>query len=206
MERYLYFKDLKSIDDYVTKRIRREIGEGSEGTAYLTKDNMVLKMLDGYAEVDILESQKESIIMQQDYNVSTYLFPKQLLIAYERVQGYLMDFFPNNIIAFADPYNGDINDINIDNLLRAREEMIKDTIILSDNNIVVHDLTFNLLFDNNKLGAIDTLSYYKKSNVTLDENIGCIDYALLHELHFHDKNFMPDYNESLEYNLKRIKK
>ena len=206
MERYKYFENLKSLDDFAKDLIIREIGEGKEGTAYLIKNNLVLKMLDGYCEPYILDSKKDSIIMQQDCDVSSFLFPKQLLISYERVQGYIMDYFPNNILLYADPYNGNINDIDFDILLRAREQMIKDTIKLTDNKIAIGDLTFNLLFDNSRFGAIDTLDYKKDTNVTLEDNIKKIDEAILTELYYHDVKFIPNYDKSIEYNLKRTKK
>ncbi len=143
--------------------------------------------------------------MAEDYNLSMFYLPTSLLIYDQKIVGYESLYFPNNIIKFGAPYNGNIKDMNIPNLLKAREKLIKEARILTKDKIVIMDLTFNLLFDNEKLGAIDTFGYYYDPNVTLDDNIDSIDYAILHELHYHDIRFEQDYDLSVEKNLKRIR-
>ena len=144
--------------------------------------------------------------MAGDYNVTSYYFPEQLLILDGLIVGYISKYFPNNIIKFKAPYNGRIEEINADNLLKAYRMMVKDTKVISRDNIMVYDLAFNLLFDNKNLVAIDTFNYYKDNIPTLNDNLESLDYALLHELHYHDVSFEPNYDKSVEYNLKRIKK
>ncbi len=206
MERYLCFLDNDEFKSYIKNIIKDRVGSGSEGTAYKTIDNKVLKVFNTKYNPRLKYSHKDDIIMAQDYDVSTYLLPEELLFSNGIIAGYITEYFPGNVINFNKPYNSDIKDINFDKLIEAKEKMVQDTTLLTKDNILISDLTFNLLFNNNKLGAIDTFGYYKDSKITLTDNLKQIDYALLKELHFHDFHFCPDYNESLEYNLKRIKK
>ncbi len=205
MERYKCFKNSRDYQSFFESLNPMKIGEGSEGQAFLFSGDKVIKIFNGPSKPNVADEEKETIIMAQDYSVQTFLLPIQLHIYDNKVVGYVSNFFPNNILGFKAPYNGNIFQINFSNLLKAREKMIRDTILLSDNNIAICDLDFNLLFDNRKLVAIDTFDYSIDSNVTLEDNIKQLDRAILRELHYHDISFKPDYKESVEYNLKRVK-
>lgn len=206
MERYKYFVDIHEYREYLTKLKLTSIGRGSEGVAFLTSDGKVLKTFNGVFKPKISEEEKNEIIMAQDFNVSSYLFPEQLLILNGLIIGYISKYFPGNIIKFSAPYNGRIDEIDVDNLLKAYHKMVKDTKIISKDKVMIYDLAFNLLFNNQDLAAIDTFNYFRDNIPTLDENLEVLDCALLHELHFHDIRFEPDYDKSVEYNLRRIKK
>ena len=203
-DRYLYFNNNDEFKAFIKSLKLKGIGQGSEGNAFLTKDKKVIKAFGkkGLKAEDI----KEDIIMVQDYDLPSYYFPFKLLIVDGLIAGYISDYFENNILKFNAPYNGQIKDVDSDRLLEAYYKIKEDTTILSKDNIVVEDLTFNLLFNNKKLGAIDTFGYYKDSNSTLKGNLETLDNALLLELHYHDIKYIPDYEKSIEYNLKRIKK
>ena len=204
IERYRYFNNIYDYRDYLSSIKIKKIGEGSEGEAFLTNDNSVIKVFDDHSKTK--EDTKDDIIMLQDYNIPSYYFPFQLQIVDGLIVSYLCNYFPGNVIKCGAPYNCDINEINIDNLLKAYHRMVKDTEIISKDNIMVYDLAFDLLFNNYKLGAVDTFNYYRDKKSTLEDNLESLDYTLLHELHYHDIRFEPDYNESIEHNLKRIKK
>ncbi len=75
-----------------------------------------------------------------------------------------------------------MKNINIDNLLKAREVFIEDIKEITKFGYKLFELPRNLLFDNKRLVAIDTLDYIKKE-ITLKENIEILDYAILTELH-----------------------
>ena len=211
MERYVYVNsidDLKRINPVVAK-----IGEGSEGEAFLTQNNQVLKVNDGFAPEEILDSDKDKVIMAQDFDLESYLFPKQLYLCDGVVVGYLSNYFGKNIIQFHPSFScHEFKTIDYDKLLEAREKMIEDTRILSKEQINIYDLCFNLLFDGNKLGAIDTIGYYKDPNITFDANVRRIDYSLANELNMHnglysdDPTVKFDPNIPLEENIKRIRK
>ena len=203
MERYKYFIDIHDYRDYLSSLKLRRIGSGSEGVAFLTIDGKVLKTFNNNFKPRVKEEEKDDIIMSQDYNVSSYLFPEQLLILNGLIVGYICEYFPGNVIKFSAPYNGRIEDIDVDNLIGSYHKMVKDTEMISQENILIYDIGFNLLFNNYDLVAIDTFNYYKDNLSTLDDNLEALDDALLHELHFHDIKFKPDYDKSVEYNLKR---
>lgn len=208
MERYVYIdsiNDLKKIHS-----INKKVGEGSEGTAYLTSEKKVLKINNGFEPYEIKDNEKENIIMAQDYNVSSYIFPEQLYICKDIVVGYLQEYFANDILMNGIYKNilfhsHDKIPIDIEKLLIAREKMMKDTKIITEGKIYTFDLCNNLLFDGNRLGAIDTIRYYKDSEITLDKNIENIDYSLLNELDMYDKTLGIDTNKSFDENIKRLK-
>ena len=206
MERYRYFNNIYDYHDYLSSIKLKKLGEGSEGEAFLTRDNKVIKIFGGALKPKIPESDKEEVVMAQDYNLESFCFPEQLQIVDGLIVSYISRYFPNNVLKFSAPYNGKISDIDIDNLLKAYHKMVKDTKTLSKDNIMIYDLAFNLLFNNKDLAAIDTFNYFKDNIPTIEDNLEILDYALLHELHFHDIRFEPDYDKSIEYNLKRIKK
>ena len=207
MERYLEFDNKESLERYVFNMGCIKLGEGSEGLAYRTRDNNIVKISNGVFRNAIDASKKDEIIMKQDFDLESFMFPKQLFISEGVIAGYIADFFPKDLFRFGkiDFTFGSIKDLNINNFTKAREKFIKDAMVLTDAKILLYDLPFNILYDKHKLAAIDTLGYYKDDTISLDEQIKRIDYALLSEIGLYAMDFNPDFDQSYEQNLKRIR-
>ena len=174
------FKNTKEFNTYIEDNKSSILGNGVEGTVYLTKANETIK--DIQANPKIIDY--TDIIMSTELDLLSFLFPTELFIIGDKIVGYKSNYFPNNIIK---KRNGKIEDIDIDALLEAREKFIKDLKVLTEEGYYLYDAAGNILFDNKSLVAIDTLNY-KKKKVPLKRNITSLDNALVCELRKHDSN------------------
>ena len=193
------FKNTNEFNTYINDNKSSVLGNGVEGTVYLTKSNETIKdMQDNPKIIDYT-----NVIMSTDLNLSSFLFPTELFLIGNKIVGYKSNYFPNNIIK---KRNGKIEDIDIDALLEAREKFIKDLKVLTESGYYLYDIAGNILFDNKSLAAIDTLNY-KKKTVPLKRNITSLDNALVCELEKHDKStnifVLDDFNTAIEKIKKR---
>ena len=174
------------------------LGCGAEGCAYQCGKN-VIKVLykDSFKELDA------KIITSDDYKLDSYIFPEKLLINNNKYVGYIHKYFPNDIFSL---HERELNDREIYNLFKAREKMIKETEILSRDKIFIIDLQSNILFDGEKLAAIDTLNYRKCDYDVAEDNIESIDYAILFSLSCCGDYFRTIPNMSFEENIKEYQK
>lgn len=173
MKQLIIFDNAFDIKKYVLDNSVRKIGSGWEGTVYLTPSNNTLKLFKDNYKV----SYNEDILMASDLNLKSFVFPDELFICDNQIYGYKAKYFFNDI------FNSTKKDkfIDLEKLLIARRQVLEDIKVLTQANYRLRDISNNILFDNNNLAIIDTLSYDKKS-VTLDENIELLDDALNLEL------------------------
>ena len=189
MNKIINFDNEKEFINYTKIDESNKIDCGSEGVIYLTDDEKIIKyMIDPYAPKEY--SEFPDIIMSDDLKLDSFIFPDELYILDGQIIGYKEDFFANNIF---DPRNP-AKSIDVEKLLKAREKLIEDAKVITDKGYKLFEFPGNVLYDTNKLVGIDTLDYYKKNNITLSENIGIIDYALILEL--------IDIYPEIEFNIK----
>ena len=194
------FKSIEEFNKYANKVRKIYMNTIGEGPIYITKDNEVLKDVSNIPYPMYL-SKKQDIIMDSDYNLDSFMFPTELYIYKDMIIGYTSKYFRGDI------FEEFFGDINIDALIRAREKMIEDIKVLTNDGYYLYDLAFNTLFNNKKLCAIDTLDYYRKENVTLKENLDILDYGLVSRLRDHGlcrKNIKD--GEEFEKVITKIKK
>ena len=176
MDNIKEFGNYKQFLKYINKEKGAFINEGSEGEIYHSKDGQIIKIMqdllgNGYKEYN------KDMLLESNLKLDSYIFPNEMYLLDGKILGYKEKYF-----------NGDLfniypkKDINIDNLIKAREKFIEDTKILTDFGYKLFELPRNIMFNNKRLVAIDTLDYIKKE-ITLKENIEILDYALLTELH-----------------------
>ncbi|MBR1718220.1 MAG: hypothetical protein IJ715_02990 [Bacilli bacterium] len=171
-------KEFNSQEDflsYVYPLIKKQINSGSEGDIYLTKDKEILKVMSNFFSDKYL-SQYPNIIMSSDLKLDSFIFPDELYVSNDLILGYREKYFENDLFNVFPK-----EQINIENLIKAREKFIEDTKIITDYGYRLFELPRNIMFDNKRLVAIDTLDYIKEKT-TLKDNIEIIDYALLTEL------------------------
>lgn len=193
------FESEKELYDYFKTNSIKKIGGGSEGTAYLNKNKELIKLIpvsyDSKYYCDYT-----NIIMDSDIKLDSFIFPKELFILNGLIVGYKENYFRGNIFNSSD----EIHKLNIDKLIEAREKIIEDAKIITERGYFLYELGGNILFNNEKLVGIDTLDYKKNNNVTLDENIDMIDYAILIALKRID--FFIDASKPFEREIEKVKR
>lgn len=165
---------------YLKKNIVRQIGNGAEGICYLLKDGSALKVYGGpesdyepcsYSIIDTINP--EDIIMSADVKIENFLFPEVLLFVSGKVRGYKTRYIPKDTFGdFLYP-----NKVDFEKLVTAYYDFLEQVIDISKKNICFYDLAYNLIFDNEKLYAIDTIEYERKEN-PLETNLKSLRYAI----------------------------
>lgn len=165
---------------YLKKNIVKQIGAGAEGICYLLKDGSALKVYGcpesdyepcSYSIIDYMNP--EDIIMSDEVEIENFLFPEKLVFVNGKVRAYKTKYIPNDTFGlYLYPEN-----VDFEKLVSAYYDFLNQVIAISKKNIVFYDLAYNLIFNNEKLYAIDTIEYEKKENV-LEENIKSLKYAI----------------------------
>ena len=186
IDRVKFFESRYDFHKFVEKQSIKEIGEGAEGNVYLNRNNEAIKEF--FSERG--QVLNDNIIMQGDIPVNSFIFPEELYVCNKLIIGYKSKYFYN---IFRD-FDGDINDIDLDALIKAGYIMLEDIKVMSELKYVLYDLPYNLLFDGTELKAIDTLAYCKKEKDTFDANMELFRTAILSAVKFHD-GFISAYDE-----------
>lgn len=151
------------ISDLELEKFRRrgkEIGFGSEGTAYDLKDESVLKIIDEYED----ESYDADYILRfSDVENDSYYFAKKVYMVGEYVRAYISKKCPGYNLFDLEPAFLNINDI-----LDSYDYFYNDTNLLSSQGIMAFDMMYNTLYDGKRFGVIDTL-WYEKSTLDKDK-------------------------------------
>lgn len=182
MKSVINFKSEQELEIYLKSRKLQEIGDGSEGVCFKSKvDNLAYKIFDAYGEqgIEYGEYNIEDIITEADIKLESFIFPKTLLAINNQFKGYTSIFVENNQLDF-EYIEDNFYNLNINKLIKAYARILKDVIKLSEKNIVIYDLIYNLLFDGERLYAIDTCGYYKsKETNVLEQNIRILNMAII---------------------------
>lgn len=192
------FNSISEITDYIKLNAIQELGSGVEGVVYLTKSNKAIKYIKNSLNTIAYRS---DIIMSNDYNLSSFIFPDKLLMYKNLVYGYESKYFKNDVLC--NEYRREKVEIDLEKLLEARERLIEDVKVLTNEKYKLDDIPGNVLFDENNLACIDTLSYNRKAFVTLNDNISAIDRALDFKLYVIDRK-TADWNLSFENKVKKL--
>ena len=163
------FNTEEDLKKYINNLVIRNVGSGTEGYAALTKANDIIKYIEWQHRIPY----DEEIITTADYKLESFNFPNKLILCKSHVAGYRTRYFNDNLL----DTNGE-KYINLSKLLTARKRMIEDIKVISKDKYRMNDIENNLLFDGERLCAIDTLDYRIVSNLTLSDNIELLDEAI----------------------------
>lgn len=207
MKNVINFKSEKELTEYLKSKRISIIGEGSEGICYKSHfDKLAYKIIDSddNSVSYIPEYNMEDIITEDDIYLSSFLFPKTLITVNGKFRGYTSKAIDKNYFDINEMLEN-ISNIQIKKLLKAYKVMLKDIVVLSEQHISIYDLPHNLLFDGEKLYAIDTCCYYRTDNSNvLESNIKSLNCAIKtifdEYLSFQDdKQYISDDIDILEY-------
>ena len=161
---------------FIKSHALKLVGSGSEGTCYRGKDKKVYKCLniDRRYPYDV-----DKIITEEDVKLDSFAFPDELYTVDDGLIGYRTDYVKGNYFSVdntADIEN--IIDLDFEKLATAYKKMLEDIKLLSKEKILVYDLPFNVMFDGEKMTAIDTCAYKRVKKNPLEENITSLNKAL----------------------------
>lgn len=177
MNKVVKFDNKKQYLEFVKSQITKKLGEGTEGRVYLTNNNDAIKVMLSSFDPKFYDN-CPNIIMEKDMKLDSFIFPQEIYTLNGLIAGYKQRAFLGNI--FDDLSL--IDKLDVEQLIKARKKIIEDMKVLTDYGYRLYNMPRNILFNNDKLVAIDTLDYEKKLGVTLKENIKILDYSLLIEM------------------------
>lgn len=191
------FTSTMEVNSYFEKMHLMQIGNGVEGEAYLDDNNSVYKRI----KPNYYVTYEPSIITTSMFNLESFIFPDELFVLNRDIVGYKTRFFKGDVLC--DINRKETATIDLNKLLLARKKMIKDLKVLTKAGYALDDTYGNVLFNGEQLAAIDTLSYYQDSSVTLMDNIAKIDKALDFKLYKIDPT-TATWNLSFEDRVKKL--
>lgn len=164
--------------DFIRSHTISEMGRGSEGICLRGKDGYAYKQIDpgvsfgrGY--------EIENIITTEDIDLPSFAFPKELYGVNNELRGYKTILVENDLFRPDNTtYISTIDTINFKNLAKAYNEMAADVLTLSDEGILMYDFPFNVLFDGEKLIAVDTCGYKRVDYNPKEDNISSLNYSI----------------------------
>lgn len=179
MRKIIEFDNMDEFINYRKNIAFFKIGSGSEGTCYLGKDKFVYKDLtDGCFPYNLDAS---DIITCDDINTESFIFPDVLFVENNKLIGYRSKFIKNNLFNDNLLFKYGVDHIDFDKLIDAYYIMCNDAEKLAADNIRIFDLSYNILFDGEKLYGIDTDHYKIVDYPVREHNISCVDSAIKNE-------------------------
>ncbi len=149
------------------------LGQGCQGICYLNpKNNIVFKIFNDYFDNEATGYTKEFLLRFSSIQNKTFVWPSNTIEVNNQIVGYTMPYKKAKNL-----YNINPLLINLDNLEKAIIKTEKDIKILTNNNVSLYDVRYNILYSNGKIYVIDTLDYgnskvsYEENRMTVDDEI-----------------------------------
>lgn len=147
------FKSEKQLKIYLNSL--EFLGQGSQGVCYLDKtNNTVIKIFHEFFEEGITSYKKEDILKFSNVKNKTFIWATDVIMLNDIVIGYTMPYISARSLWEINPLM-----LNLDTLLKGIKNATLDFNILSENNIVIYDIMYNILYNNGTFKIIDTLEY-----------------------------------------------
>lgn len=150
------------------------IGQGFQGICFLNKyDNRVYKIFHEYMDNEKSGYNKDFLLRFSNVKNNTFIWPNDIIYVEDEVIGYIMPYKNAKNLFQINPLS-----INLYELEHALENTFKDIKIITNNNIVLYDVMYNIMYKKEKLYVIDTLEY-GINDVTYEDNRACIDNEIM---------------------------
>lgn len=141
------------------------LGVGSQGACYYDpKTNQVLKVFHIFFDDDYDDVISEDLTQFSNITNSTFIWPIETIEYNNLVIGYTMKFVKAKSLYETNPLY-----VNLNSFAKAISKSYKDIELLTNNDIKIYDIMYNILYSKGKINVIDTMEYSKR-NVTLKEN------------------------------------
>ena len=117
--------------------------------------------------------------MNDEVNIDSFIFPDSLLTINGALYGYVSEVVRDNLFGSWMETFFIKDGIDYEKLKSAYQKFKDDVFLLTEKKIKIYDLTNNLLFDGEKMYAIDTCSYrYSKESDLLIHNMQALEDAM----------------------------
>lgn len=178
MSKITNFKCEWEVKLFIQSHSLRLIGSGSEGSCYVGRDKKIYKYLDFDTKSSYII---DEIITEDEIKLPSFAFPDELYVVKDRLRGYRTERVPKDLFSSDRIFDlENIVDIDFAAVAKAYKDMLEDIKLLSEENVLIYDLPFNLMFDGTKFTAIDTCGYKKVGFNPLQENIRSLNLAMEH--------------------------
>lgn len=165
------FVSREHFDTYL--RGLKYLGQGCQGVCYLReKDNTVFKVFHDYFDEEDSSYTEDFILRFSNIKNSTFIWPNSVIIVAGTIVGYTMPYKRAKNLCNINPLL-----VNLDKLEEATIKAEKDVKTLTDNEVRLYDVRYNILYNNGKMYVIDTLEYgnrkvsYEENRMTIDDEL-----------------------------------
>lgn len=133
----------------------KSLGIGAQGESfYNPSTNEVYKIFHDYdLPEDYIEWSKDEILQFSEIQNQTYLFPKEIITLNSITIGYITKYVKGTDLCNLSPFTIDLNF-----LMEAIEEALKDVYIISSKGVYTYDVMYNIMLGK-RIYIIDSLDY-----------------------------------------------
>lgn len=143
------------------------LNEGSQVMCYLDiKNKKVYKVFHEYFDYVNIGYTEMELLKFSNIRNQTFMWASDVIKVNDKIVGYTMPYKKAKNLYEIDPLS-----INLNNLESAIITSLKDFKLLTDNNILIFDLMYNILYSMEHIYIVDTLDYYIDNSITLEDNI-----------------------------------
>lgn len=176
MNKIVRFDSVEKFVAYRRAKANHRLGGGSEGDCYLGRDGLAYKdFTDGFRSENYIP---EDVITSDEVSSKSFAFPHTLFVVGDELVGHTADVVKKDITSYDTLFFNGIDHINFDKLYRAYEVLYDDAVALAEDGIGIYDLSYNLMFDGERLVGVDTCGYYRTSPMDCLHNTECVDTAV----------------------------
>ena len=170
------FQCNRDVEKFIEDHSFRLIGSGSEGSCYQGYDGKVYKYIDMPLDK---EYDPEEMITEDEVSLPSFAFPEELYSVNYQLRGYRTKRVKKDIFSVENTsFIESLASLDFEKVSSAYKLLLEDVKTLSCLRIVIFDMAMNLMFDGEKMVAIDTCGYKRVSYPCLDENIHSLNYAI----------------------------
>lgn len=144
------------------------LNSGSQGECYIDKNKkMVYKLLFYYEGLT-----KEELFRFSDIKNKTFIWPTEEIMVGPKIVGYIMPYRKAKNLCDLNPMS-----INLNDLETAITKAYTDIQLLTDNNVRIYDVMYNILYSRKKISIIDTTDY-SSGKVNFQTNVADFDQEI----------------------------
>lgn len=149
------------------------LGAGSQGEVFFDNNTkQVYKIFHSYFFNEESYFNEYDIMKFSHIVNDTFIFPLDVIIVNNSVVGYTLLLIKGKDLTKVDPFI-----VSLSNLYNLVNDVYKDIKLLTENNVILYDVPYNIMYENNKLSVIDTMSYLEGEQ-TFKENRYAFDIGI----------------------------